>query len=281
MKKSTSAPVLLPIQFRCKHFDALGPVEPVEVLFQPIGVGRDLQHPLPQRHPHHGMAASFAQAADHFLVSQHRAQGRAPIDRGLDLIGEAMLVAIAVDGLGPFLGDFVGDRQFGDRPALLLFGIEPGVEEHEENELRPAEIGHVGGGQFAVPVVAETQHLQLAAKVVDVALGRGPRMGAGLLGMLLGRQPKGVPAHGVHDAVAPVAAEAADDVGGRIALRMANVQAGAAGIGKHVQDIHLGALGQPGSGECTVRFPIVLPFRFDRGWVIAWHVAESARSRKE
>ena len=176
---------------------------------------------------------------------------------------------------GPLLGDFVGDRQFGDRPAFLLLGVEPGVEEHEEDELRPAEVGHVGGGQLAVPVIAEAQHLQLAAEVVDVALGRGPRMGAGLLGVLLGRQPEGVPAHGVHDAVAPVAAVAADDIGGRVAFRMADVQAGAAGVGEHVQDIHLGSLRQPGGGERAVRFPIVLPFRFDRGRVIAWHVVES------
>ena len=191
------------------------------------------------------MPAALAQPADDLLVGQHGAQGRAPIDRGLDLVGQAMLVAIALDGLGPLLGDFVGDRQFGDRPAFLLLGVEPGVEEHQEDELRPAEIAHVGGGQFAVPVVAEAEHLQLAAEVADVALGRGPRMGAGLLGVLLGGQPEGVPAHRVHDAVAPHAAVAADDVGGRIALRMADVQAVAAGIGEHVQDIHLGSCGQP------------------------------------
>ena len=177
MKKSTSGAGAPPDPVPLQHLDALGPVEPFEVLFQPIGVGGDPQHPLPQRHADHGMAAAFAQAADHLLVGQHRAQGGAPIDRGLDLVGQAMLVAIAVDGLGPLLGDFVGDRQFGDRPALLLLGVVPGVEEHEEDELRPAEVGHVGGGQLAVPVVAEAQHLQLAAEVVDVALGRGPRDG--------------------------------------------------------------------------------------------------------
>ena len=108
----------------------------------------------------------------------------------------------------------------------------------------------------------------------------GPRMRAGLLGVLLGRQPEGVPAHGVHDAIAPIAAVAADDVGGRVAFRMADVQPGAAGIGKHVQDIHLGSLRQPGGGERAVRFPIVLPFRFDRGRVIAWHVADLGGVRR-
>ena len=181
---------------------------------------------------------------------------------------------------GPCSATSSGMGRLGDRPAFLLFGVEPGVEEHEEDELRPAEVGHVGRGQLAVPVIAEAQHLQLAAEVVDVALGRGPRMGAGLLGVLLGRQPEGVPAHGVHDAIAPVAAVAADDIGGRVAFRMADVQAGAAGVGEHVQDIHLGPLRQPGGSERAVRFPILLPFRFDRGRVIAWHVADLRGARK-
>ena len=67
------------------------------------------------------MAAALAQPADHLLVGQHGAQGGTPIDRGLDLVGQAMLVAIAVDGLGPLLGDFVGDGQLGDRPALCCW----------------------------------------------------------------------------------------------------------------------------------------------------------------
>ena len=83
-------------------------------------------------------------------------------------------------------------------------------------------------------------------------LGRRPRMGARLLGVLLGRQAEGVPAHGVHDAIAPDAAVAADDVGGRVALGMADVQPCPAGIGEHVQDVQLVLVGS--RGAANVRF---------------------------
>ena len=66
------------------------------------------------------MAAALAHPADDFLVGQHGAQRRTPVDRGLELIGQAMLVAVSLDGLVAFLGHFLGDRQLGDRPAALL-----------------------------------------------------------------------------------------------------------------------------------------------------------------
>ena len=62
---------------------------------------------------------------------------------------------------------------------------------------------------------------------------------AGLLGVLLGRQAEGVPAHRVHHAAAPHPLIAADDVGGRVALGMADVQPVAAGVGEHVEDVEL------------------------------------------
>ena len=94
---------------------------------------------------------------------------------------------------------------------------------------------------------------------------------AGLLGVLLGRQAEGVPAHRVHDAVAPHPPVAADDVGGRVALGMADVQAVAAGIGEHVQHVQLGALGQPRGGERAVRLPILLPFGLDDRGIVTRH----------
>ena len=134
-----------------------------------------------------------------------------------------MFVAESLDRLVPLVGYVVGDRQLGDRPATLHRRVEPGVEQQQENELRPAEIVDVGGGQLAVPVVGEAEHLQLAAEIADVLFGRRPRMGAGLLGVLFGGQAEGVPAHRVHHARAPHPLEAADDVGGGVALGVADV----------------------------------------------------------
>ena len=96
-------------------------------------------------------------------------------------------------------------------------------------------------------------------------------MRAGFLGVLLGGQPEGVPAHRVHDAGALHAMVAADDVGGRVALGMADVQAVAAGIGKHVQDVQLAIPGQLRARKCAVFFPELLPFGFDDGRIVARH----------
>ena len=66
---------------------------------------------------------------------------------------------------------------------------------------------------------------------------------AGLDGVLLGGQAEGVPAHGVEDVEAAHALVAGEDVGGGVALRMADVQARAAGVGEHVEDVVFRARG--------------------------------------
>ena len=201
------------------------------------------------------MPAALAHAADDFLVGQHGAQVGTPIHRRFELIGQTMLVAITLDGLFAFLGDVVRDGQFGDRPAALLLVVVPGVEKHEEDELRPAEILDVGGRHFAIPIVAEAEHLQLPAKRVDILLGRLPRMGAGFLGMLLGGQAESVPAHRVHHAHAPHPVEAANDIRRGVTLGMANMKPIAAGVGKHIQNVHFAAFGKFWSLESAIFFP--------------------------
>ena len=60
---------------------------------------------------------------------------------------------------------------------------------------------------------------------------------AGLDGVLLGGQAKGVPAHGMQDVDPAHPFEAGNDVGGRVAFGMADVQPVAARIGKHVEHV--------------------------------------------
>ena len=254
-----------------QELDAFGPVERVEFLFQPVGIGGDPQHPLLQRNADDRMPAAFAHPAGDLLVGQHGAQRGAPVHRGLELIGQPMLVAVSLDGLGAFLGHFLGDRQFGDRPAPLLRFVEPRVEQHQEDELRPAEIAHVGRGQFPVPVVGEAEHLQLAAEGGDVLLGGRPRMGARLLGVLFGGQSEGVPAHRVHDARALHPVVAADDVGGRVSLGVSDVQAIAARIWEHIQDVQFAAFGKFRARKRAVFFPKLLPLGFDDGRIVTRH----------
>ena len=157
--------------------DALGPVERFQIIFEPIGVGGDPQHPLSQRDSNDRMAASFADAALHFLVGQHGTEFRAPVDGGLDLVGQAVLILVSANGLLALLFDVLRDRQFGNRPAFLLLVVKPGFEQGEEDELGPAEVLDVGRSHFAFPVVAEAQHLELAAEVADILLGGDTGMG--------------------------------------------------------------------------------------------------------
>ena len=122
----------------------------------------------------------------------------------------------------------------------MLAGIEPGIVELEKNPLRPLEIVRVGGVNLAAPIVAEAEGFYLPLEDGDVGFGGLARMLAGADGVLLGGQAEGVPAHRVQDVVAEGAAVAGQDVGGGVAFRMADVQAGAGRIGEHVQDIKLG-----------------------------------------
>ena len=76
MSKSTSAPTLLPIQFRCISFSDSRPVQQIQVAQQAIGIGGDAQHPLPHGPAFDGIAAALRFAVDDFFVGQHRSQVR-------------------------------------------------------------------------------------------------------------------------------------------------------------------------------------------------------------
>ncbi len=155
----------------------------------------------------------------------------------------------------PAADNLIWNRQFVDRPPLLLLGIEPGVVEHQKDPLRPAEIVFVGGRQNSIPVVAETEHFQLASEVVDVRLSLNPRMLARLDRMLFGRQPEGVKSHGVQDAFTAAASEPRNDVGRRVPFGMTDMQSIAAGVRKHVQDISFFPARQIGRRERAMLLP--------------------------
>ena len=75
------------------ELDRLGPVEQVEVGEQPLGVRGDAQHPLLQRALEHGMVAALAAAVGgDLLVGEHGAERRAPVDRRLVEVREAVRV---------------------------------------------------------------------------------------------------------------------------------------------------------------------------------------------
>ena len=145
------------------------------------------------------------------------------------------------------------------------------VEKLEEDPLRPLEVFRIGRVHLAVPVVAETEHLDLPLEGGDVLRRRLGRMRAGLNGVLLGGQAERVPAHRVEDVEAAHPLVAREDVGGGVAFRMADVQARPARIREHVEDVKLGTGdrrrrtgGRPVVGaEGFVRLPVALPLRLN------------------
>ena len=148
------------------------------------------------------MAADFAFAADYFFVGKHGPQRLAPIDRRVRLVGQPVIVLILAHRSGPERRHVLGYRQLGDRSALFLLCVVPGVEQFQEDPLCPANIRRVGRRQLPVPVVAEAEHLELSAEGGDVLLGALAGRRAGADGVLFGRQPEGVEAHRVKHALA-------------------------------------------------------------------------------
>ena len=281
------------------------PFQRVQVSQQAVGVGRDTQQPLTQRAALDGEVAAFAAPVDDLFIGQHGAQGGAPVDGDFVHVREALTVDdvallgggefgpgaldadLAGDGLQAFLHAVELDRSVGpddvvcvlqlvdqmaDGLGLLVHRVEVAVEELEKDPLGPAVVFGIGGVDFAVPVVAEAEHLDLPAKVGDVAFGGDTRMGVVLDGVLLGRETEGVPAHGMQHVDAGHAQVARDDVGGGVAFGVANVEASAAGVGEHVQDVGLGHLvgvgGIEGS-EGLVGQPMFLPLALDGGEVVS------------
>ncbi len=137
-----------------------------------------------------------------------------------------------------------------DRLRPLGLRVEPGVVELEENPLGPAKVVRIGRGQFAAPVVTEAQRLDLALEGRDVRLGGLARMLAGPDRVLLRRQPERVPAHRMQHVEPPGPTVPRQDVGGRVPLRMPDVQPRPGGVGK-----------QAGRGEPVCRFSS--DFNFD------------------
>jgi hypothetical protein len=225
------------------HLERAGrPIDQRQVLQQAIGVGRDLEHPLPHRPPDHREAADLAQPVDDLLVGEHRSERRAPVDRNL------------------------GDVR------------QPALEQLEEDPLRPAVVIGIGGVDLAFPVVREPDALHLAPEGVDVLRGSDRGVHPGLDGVLFGRQTEGVPAHRVQHVESAHALVARDDVGGGVALEMADVQPRARGVREHVHAVELGPRAARRRAEGGAGFPGRLPFGLGRGERIAAHLASGPRA---
>ena len=241
--------------------DRLGPVEPVQVVEQPLRVGRDPQHPLPQRPPVDRVVADVAApVGGHLLVSQHRAKAGRPVDHALGDVGQSPPVHHLAPGqrveLRPGLTVRVGRAgrarpglelgdQLGDRPGPLEILVEPALEDLQEDPLGPAVEPGVGGGELAPGVVPEAQPEQLPAHRVDVVPGADRRVLAGADRVLLGREPERVVPECVQHRPPGHAQEPAQHVGADVPERVPDVQAGPARVGEEVEDVGLRTAGGP------------------------------------
>ena len=207
------------------------------------------------------MTAALAEPPYHFLIGQYRPKLGTPVDGNLRFISQPMIVDILV----PFgITQSVRYRQLLDRLGFLLSIIEIAVEELEEYPLGPFEVPRIGGRDFAIPIVAETQRLGLPAHIVNVLASRFLGRRAGLNCILLGGQTERVPAERMQDVEASHPLVSGDYVACRITFRVAHMQSLAARVGKHVQHIILrpGIVAVPGL-ERFGFFPEPLPLLFN------------------
>ncbi len=228
------------------------------------------------------VAAVGAALVRDLLVREDGAERGAPVDRHLGHVREPPFVHRLAQRVAAQPLCLQLRFQFRDRPRLLRLRIEPRVEELEKYPLRPPVVVRVRRGHAARPVVGEPEHLDLPLDVRDVALGRDARVDAVLHGVLLGRQAERVVAHRVQNVEALHALEARHDVRGRVALGMPDVQARAARVREHIQDVELRVSGVrcQGDAERRVLLPVRLPLLLDLGKGIRSHLCTSAMGKK-
>jgi len=207
--------------------DLLRPVQALEIVDQALGVFRDRIEPLRQVLLGHHAVAALAQTVLDLFIGQARAARGAPVDGGALLVGQPHLIELQERPLGPLV--VVWRRRV----------------------------------HLAVPVVHGPHLAQLALHVGH----RGPGVGLGMDLLLdrgvLGGKTKGIPSHGVQDAVALQGHVPAPDVREHIAPPMPDVKSLPGGIREHVQAEILGPSRLAGRPVKAFLLPRGAPACFD------------------
>mmetsp|Transcript_24890 Transcript_24890/g.68953 ORF Transcript_24890/g.68953 Transcript_24890/m.68953 type:complete len:298 (-) Transcript_24890:510-1403(-) len=166
------------------------PVQPFEPVQQTVCIVRNFQNPLTQWQALDWIRATFRQPINHFLVCQDGSQSRAPIDRNLRLFGQSL------------------------------------VEELQKYPLCPFDIINVGCCDFAIPIIGESQHLQLSFEIGNIAGRCLRRLRSRLDGKLFCRQAKGIPTNRMQDIEPFHAPVASHDVTRCVSFGVTDMQAG-------------------------------------------------------
>ena len=270
-------------------FEGVGPVDGVEAVEQALGIGRDAEAPLAHHLLLDGVSAAHREPFAHFVVGQHGTQLGAPVHHRVAEVGDAvveqgfLLLLLAhgaplVGGEGEFFG--AGDVQpLGtvglegldegvDGERFLLVVVVVTVEHLYEGPLRPFIVFGFAGAYLTVPVEAEPDFVELFAITVDVLFGGDGGVLSRLYGILFGGQPVGVVAHGVQHVESFESFEAGVNIRGDIPERVAYMQTGSRGVGKHIQHIVFGFVRVFGDVVGVVLFPVFLPLLFDFSEII-------------
>ena len=186
------------------RLDPLGPVQIVDVVQQLLGVVGDLEEPLLQVLALDQVPGALTGAVGQdLLVGQHRLAARAPVDRGLGPVGQA------------------------------------GLQQLQEDPLGPADVGRVVALDHAPPVIGGTQPLERRGQLLDLGVGEGPGVLAGLDGRVLRRQAEAVEADGRQDGLAVHGPVADQQVTEGVVAHVAHVGRPTR-VGVHAQHVGLG-----------------------------------------
>jgi hypothetical protein len=204
----------------------------IEVVQEPLGVGRDLEEPLGDPPLLHGRPAPLARTSDHLLVGQHRLARRAPVDGGLLPLHQA------------------------------------GFEQLKEDPLRPAIVIRIGGVDRVGPIEHAPDPSELSCEVRDIPRDQVHGMDVDLEREVLGMDPEGVEPDGLEDGPPPQPMVAAMHIRTGEGIDVPHMEALGGGIGEHHQLIEGIADGtQLILRELvrTLRFPDLLPLLLDLG----------------
>ena len=151
----------------------------------------------------------------------------------------------------------------------------PGLEELQEEPLRPAVVLGLVGRELPRPVDRPAESLHRPADRHDVPLDDHPGMLARLDRRVLRRQPEGVVAHRAQHLMAGAAVEMREDVAQRVDQDVADVQR-AGRVRQHLEHEGLALVARsPGLGvrhlEGSVLLPGPLPFHLDCLRVVLVH----------
>ena len=123
----------------------------------------------------------------------------------------------------------------------------------------PFNIIGVGGIDFPIPIIRESQHVNLSAEILYIIFCCNRWMCTGFDGILFCGQTKSIPPHWMQNIVAFMAFISCNNIRGNITQWMPYVETGSGWVGKHIQDIILRLFGMIISAKYFIILPIILP----------------------